>query len=217
LEDLEDPEGERDRGIKHMAIKIEKTFQVQEPLESVWAFISDPRKVANCLPGAQITETVDDRTFKGVIKIQVGPSVTDYKGQVHIERIDKEQHEIEFVGKGQDVRGKGSASMKMTGSVRALPDGNTEVGSVAEVNVVGLLAQMGGRMIQEVSNQMFAQFTANFTARLQQERTASGDPAAAQAGAEDAKPIQAVPILLSAARDSVAGSIRRMFKGSNEP
>jgi carbon monoxide dehydrogenase subunit G len=217
LEDLEDPEGERDRGIKHMAIKIEKTFQVQEPLESVWAFISDPRKVANCLPGAQITETVDDRTFKGVIKIQVGPSVTDYKGQVHIERIDNEQHEIEFVGKGQDVRGKGSASMKMTGSVRALPDGNTEVGSVAEVNVVGLLAQMGGRMIQEVSNQMFAQFTANFTARLQQERTASGDPAAAQAGAEDAKPIQAVPILLSAARDSVAGSIRRMFKGSNEP
>jgi uncharacterized protein len=216
LEDLEDPEGERDRGIKHMAIKIEKTFQVQESLESVWAFISDPRKVANCLPGAQITETVDDRTFKGVIKIQVGPSVTDYKGQVHIERIDNEQHEIEFVGKGQDVRGKGSASMKMTGSVRSLPDGHTEVGSVAEVNVVGLLAQMGGRMIQEVSNQMFAQFTANFTARLQRERTASGDPVAAQAGAEDAKPIQAVPILLSAARDSVAGSIRRMFKGSDE-
>jgi uncharacterized protein len=217
LEDLEDPEGERDRGIEHMAIKIEKTFQVNEPLESVWAFISDPRKVANCLPGAQITETVDDRTFKGVIKIQVGPSVTDYKGQVLIERIDNEKHEIELVGKGQDVRGKGSASMKMTGKARSLPDGNTEVATVAEVNVVGLLAQMGGRMIQEVSNQMFTQFTANFTARLQQERTASGDPAAAHAVAEDAKPIQAVPVLLSAARDSVAGSIRRMFKGSDEP
>jgi uncharacterized protein len=200
-----------------MAIKIEKTFQVKEPLESVWAFISDPRKVANCLPGAQITETVDDRTFKGVIKVQVGPSVTDYKGQVHIERLDNEKREIELVGKGQDVRGKGSASMKMTGKVRSLPDGNTEVASVAEVNVVGLLAQMGGRMIQEVSNQMFAQFTANFTARLQQERTPSGDPAAAQGGAEDVKPIQALPVLLSAARESVAGSIRRIFKGSDEP
>jgi uncharacterized protein len=200
-----------------MAIKIEKTFHVQEPLDSVWAFISDPRKVANCLPGAQITETVDDRTFKGVIKIQVGPSVTDYKGQVLIERLDNEKHEIELVGKGQDVRGKGSASMKMTGTVRSLPDGNTEVATVAEVNVVGLLAQMGGRMIQEVSNQIFAQFNANFSARLQQERTASGNPAAARAGAEDAKPIQAVPVLLSAARDSVAGSIRRLFKGSDEP
>jgi uncharacterized protein len=200
-----------------MAVKIEKTFQVREALDSVWAFISDPRKVANCLPGAQITETVDDHTFKGVIKVQVGPSVTDYKGQLHIERVDNEKHEIELVGKGQDIRGKGSASMKMTGKVRSLPDGNTEVASVAELNVVGLLAQMGGRMIQEVSNQMFAQFTANFTARLQQGRTASGDPAAAHAGEEDAKPIQAMPILLSAARDSVAGSIRRMFKGSDEP
>jgi len=212
-----------------MAIKIEKTFQVQEPLESVWAVISDPRKVANCLPGAQITETVDDRTFKGVIKVQVGPSVTDYRGQVYVERLDNEQHEIELLGKGQDIRGKGSASMKMTGKVRSLPDGNTEVASIAEVNVVGLLAQMGGRMIQEVSNQMFAQFTANFTARLQQERSPS---TTAQAGGEDAKPIQAVPVLLTAARESVAGnfhivlvlvlavvlgvSIRRIFKGSDD-
>jgi uncharacterized protein len=200
-----------------MAIKIEKTFQVKEPLERVWAFISDPRKVAHCLPGAQITETVDDRTFKGAIKVQVGPSVTDYKGQIHIERLDNEKREIELVGKGQDVRGKGSASMKMTGTVRSLPDGNTEVASVAEVNVVGLLAQMGGRMIQEVSNQMFAQFTANFTARLQQESAQSGDPATAQPGAEAVKPIQALPVLLSAARESVAGSIRRIFKGSDEP
>ena len=110
-----------------MAIRIEKTFQLQEPLESVWKFLSDPKKVANCVPGAQITEAVDDRTYKGVIKVQVGPSVTDYKGQVHIERLDEQNHEIEIVGKGQDVRGKGSASMKMTGKVRALPDGSTEV------------------------------------------------------------------------------------------
>jgi uncharacterized protein len=48
-----------------MAIRTEKTFEVQEPLERVWKFISDPRKVVNCLAGAQITEAVDDRTFKG--------------------------------------------------------------------------------------------------------------------------------------------------------
>jgi carbon monoxide dehydrogenase subunit G len=199
-----------------MAIRIEKTFQVPEPLESVWAFIRDPRKVAHCLPGAQITEALDDRTFKGLIKVQVGPSVTDYKGQVQIERLDDQNHEIELVGKGQDVRGKGSASMKMTGKVQSLPDGSTEVASIAEVTVVGLLAQMGGRMIQEVSNKMFAEFSANFAARLQQERAPSSDPATGQPATEEAKPIQALPILLSAARESVAGSIRRIFKGSDE-
>jgi uncharacterized protein len=200
-----------------MAIRIEKTFQVEEPLESVWNFISDPRKVANCLPGAQITEAVDDRTFKGVIKVQVGPSVTDYKGQVNIERLDNEKHEIEMVGKGQDIRGKGSASMKMTGKVQSLPNGSTEVASVAEVNVVGLLAQMGGRMIQEVSNQMFAAFSSNFADRLRQERVSSSDPAQASSATEEVKPIQALPVLLSAARDSVVGSVRRILKGPDQP
>jgi uncharacterized protein len=199
-----------------MAIRIEKTFQVQEPLESVWKLISDPRKVANCLPGAQITEAVDDRSFKGVIKVQVGPSVTDYKGQVQIERLDHEKHEIELLGKGQDIRGKGSASMKMTGKVQSLPDGTTEVVSVAEINVVGLLAQMGGRMIQEVSNQMFAAFSSNFVARLQQERVSSSDPAQAPSATEEVKPIQALPVLLSAARESVAESVRRIFKSPDQ-
>ena len=94
-----------------MAIKIEKTFQVNEPIDQVWNFLSDPRKVASCVPGAEITEAVAERTYKGSIRVQVGPSVTDYKGQVQIVRLDAQNHEIELVGKGQDVRGKGSASM----------------------------------------------------------------------------------------------------------
>ena len=198
-----------------MAIRIEKTFQVQEPIESVWKFISDPRKVANCLPGAQIIETVDDRTFKGVIKVQVGPSVTDYKGQVHIERLDDQQHEIELVGKGQDIRGKGSASMKMTGKVQSLPDGSTEVASVAEVNVVGLLAQLGARMIQEVSNKMFAEFTSNLRLRLEQERIPSGDLGKTQNTAEEPEPIKALPLVASVVRDSAVRFVRGIFKGPN--
>jgi carbon monoxide dehydrogenase subunit G len=198
-----------------MAIRIEKTFQVQEPLESVWKFLSDPRKVANCVPGAQITEAVDDRTYKGVIKVQVGPSVTDYKGQVHIERLDEQNHEIEIVGKGQDVRGKGSASMKMTGKVRSLPDGSTEVASVSEINVVGLLAQLGARMINEVSNKMFAEFTSNLRARLQQERVPASDPAKGQITTEEPRPIKALPIVLSVLRESVVRFFRRVFKGSD--
>ena len=199
-----------------MAIRTEKTFEVQEPLERVWKFISDPRKVVNCFPGAQIIEAVDDRTFKGVIKIQVGPRVTAYNGQVQIERLDDQKHEIEFLGKGEDIRGKGSASVKMMGRVQSLPNGSTEVVSVAEVNVVGLLAQMGGRMIQEVSNQIFDAFNSNFAARLQQERVSSSDLAQTPIATGEVKPIQALPMILSAARESVAGSVRRIFKGRDQ-
>jgi uncharacterized protein len=179
-----------------MALKIEKTFQVNEPVEKVWDFLSDPRKVATCVPGAQITEQVDEKTYKGAISVKVGPSVTDYKGDVQIVRQDNQNHEIEILGKGQDVRGRGSASMKMTGKLRALDSGGTEVVSTSELNVVGILAQMGSRVISEVSNIMFGEFAKNFQARLAQ----PVDTPEAAAEAASTKPISAASVAWQAAK-----------------
>jgi uncharacterized protein len=176
-------------------MRIDKTFQVKEPVEKVWSFLSDPRKVAGCVPGAQITEQVDDKTYKGAISVKVGPSVTDYRGEVQIVRLDPQNHEIEILGKGQDVRGRGSASMKMTGKLRALTDGGTEVTSISELTVVGILAQMGSRVISEVSNIMFGEFTKNFQARLSQPDDAEEAPADVAV-----KPISATSLAWQAAK-----------------
>jgi uncharacterized protein len=174
-----------------MAMQIEKTFQVEEPVDQVWALLSDPRRVAACVPGASITEQVDEKTYKGTISVKVGPSVTDYKGELQIVRLDPENHEIEIVGKGQDVKGRGSASMRMTGKARSLDSGGTEVTGVSEVNVVGILAQMGARVINEVSNVIFAQFIKNFQAQLRQP---------ADAGTTEAKPLSAAAVAWAAAK-----------------
>src|SRR6516165_615800 len=179
-----------------MALKIEKSFDVKEPLEKVWAFLSDPRKVATCVPGAQITDQVDEKTYKGTIKVKVGPSVTDYSGEVQVVRLDSQNHEIEILGKGQDVRGRGSASMKMTGKLRALDGGGTEVTSISELNVVGILAQLGSRVITEVSNIMFAEFTRNFQTQLEGLATASQPAAEATA-----KPISAISLAWQAIKE----------------
>lgn len=187
-----------------MPIKIEKSFQTPESADEVWKILGDVRAVAGCVPGAQITEAIDDRTYKGVIKVKLGPSVSDYKGEAHIERLDDQNREIEVIGKGQDVRGKGSASMKMTGRVRDLPEGGSEVITISELNVIGILAQMGSRMIQEVANQMFEQFTKNLRQRLQQ--LASG---ASSGSPEEVKPIDAG----SAAVSAVLRPLGRLFKG----
>jgi carbon monoxide dehydrogenase subunit G len=176
-----------------MAIQIEKTFQVKEPVEKVWSFLSDPRRVAACVPGAQITEQVDENNYKGTIRVKVGPSVTDYKGDVQIVRLDSQNHEIEILGKGQDMRGRGSASMKMTGKLRALDSSSTEVTSISELTVVGILAQMGSRVIQEVSNIMFGEFTKNFQVQL-------ANPAAPAVAEAAAKPINATSLAWEAAK-----------------
>lgn len=180
-----------------MALKIEKTFQVKESVDKVWTFLSDPRKIAVCVPGAQITEQVDEKTYNGAVSVKVGPSVTDYKGEVQIVRLDPQNHEIEILGKGQDVRGRGSASMKMTGKLRSLDDGGTEVTSISELNVVGILAQMGSRVISEVSNIMFGEFTKNFQARLAQHADA---PEAATEAAASGKPISVASVAWQATK-----------------
>src|SRR5277367_5143278 len=174
-----------------MAVQIEKTFQVKEPVEQVWVLLSDPRRIAICVPGPKITEQVNEKTYKGTISVKVGPSATDYKGELEIVRLDHENHEIEILGKGQDVRGRGSASMRMKGRLCSLEDGGTEVTSVSEVNVVGILAQMGSRVISEVSNIMFQQFTKNFQAQLRQP---------ADTAAQEAKPISAASLAWAAAK-----------------
>jgi len=202
-----------------MAVRIEKTFQVREPIDKVWTLLSDPRNVAGCVPGAQITEAVDERTFKGSVRIKVGPSLTNYKGDVRFERLDAATHEMELIGKGQDVSGRGSASMKMTGRLRSLPDGGTEVATVAEVNVVGILAQLGGRIINDVSDVMFGEFTKRFQQQLEQPAelapVTTPQPAAEPPPAPE--PVNAPAIFFKALRAAILRFFRRLFGGSASP
>jgi carbon monoxide dehydrogenase subunit G len=159
-----------------MEIKLEDAFTIDEPIEKVWEFLSDPRQVAPCLPGAEILEVVSDTQYKGAVKLKLGPFSTQFKGEVVIEHMDAASHEIRMVGKGKDARGTGSAAMVITGKLKALPDGGTEMTSQSELTINGKLAQFGSRMIQDVSKSMFRQFTENFRARL---KGGEGAPAAA--------------------------------------
>ena len=91
--------------------------------------------------------------------------------------------------------------MKMTGKLRALPDGGTEVAGISEITITGLLAQFGSRVVEEVSNQMFAQFTSS----LQQSLQATGNPASVD---EKTKPLRALPLVLAAIRNMIQKFLR---------
>ena len=142
-----------------MGIQIEKSFAVKAPQEAVWAFLTDPYRVARCLPGAAITEKLDEQSYAGTITVKVGPVTAGYRGKMRFERLDQAAGEAEIVGSGQETRGKGGADMKMKSRVTGLPDGTTQVNVVSDVNVVGALAQFGRGMIQDVSDQLFQKFS----------------------------------------------------------
>lgn len=142
-----------------MGMEITKSFVVKAPAAAVWEFLTDPYRVGRCLPGAAITDKVDDQTYTGTITIKVGPVTASYRGKMKFERLDPVAMEADIAASGQETKGKGGADMRMKSRVVAKGPAETEVTVVSDVNVMGVLAQFGRGMIQDVSDQLFQKFT----------------------------------------------------------
>jgi uncharacterized protein len=162
-------------------MKIEHKCSIHAPPQHVWAFLIDPYQVASCLPGATITEKVDDQTYRGTITVKVGPVMATYKGRLCFERLAPDSYEAEITGQGQEEKGKGGAEMRMESRLYALESGGTEVTISAEVNLIGLLAQFGRGVIQDVSDHLFQQFTTSMKSKLEASSPADQPPPPTQA------------------------------------
>jgi carbon monoxide dehydrogenase subunit G len=160
-----------------VAIDIRETFSVRAPIDLVWRFLLDPNQVAPCMPGAELDEIVDERTFNGTVKIKVGAITTRYKGKVQLTEVDPVARHIEMTAEGRETGG-GTAKGSMVADMRSLPDGLTEVVATASVDLTGKIVQVGRGMIQGVSHQLFLQFVAAVQSHL--------EPLAASAAAEAA-------------------------------
>jgi carbon monoxide dehydrogenase subunit G len=197
-----------------MGIQIEKTFTIRAPADQVWAFLTDPYRVARCLPGAAITEKLDEQSYAGTITVKVGPVTAAYRGKMRFERLDEAAGEAEIVGSGQETRGKGGADMKMKSRVAGLPDGSTQVNVVSDVNVVGALAQFGRGMIQDVSDQLFQKFSDAMRRELE---TPAAAPAAAAAAAETPPPQPAADAVLDVGSIGAAAAGRAAGRTLRSP
>jgi len=157
-----------------VGIPIEKSFVVDAPAAAVWELLTDPARVASCLPGAAITGKEDDKTWVGTMTVKVGPVTASYRGKIRFERLDAVAREAEIAASGQETRGKGGADMRMKSRVVERGPAETEVTIVSDVNVVGVLAQFGRGMIQDVSDQMFLKFTEAMRRQLAAPAVAGG-------------------------------------------
>ena len=187
-----------------MKTTINKTFQIERPINEVWDFLSDPNKIVTCVPGAKLTETIDDQNYKGTVTMKIGPVVTSFNGQITLTNLDEANHEMEINGKGVDTKGKGSADMVLTGKLVDNGDQTTEVTNNMEISITGKLAQFGSRMIVDVSDQVFKQFLSNFKSQM---LAIAADPAAPPPPVEEAEPLNAVSLFFS----MIWASIQKLF------
>ena len=151
-----------------MAVAIEQRFVLDASRDLVWSLLTDPSRIVGCLPGAALTSRLDDRTYEGTITVKVGLVTASYKGRIRFERLDAVAGETELFGQGQEVKGKGSAEMRMRCHLQTASPGKTAVLVHSELTLTGLLAQFGRGMIQEVSDRMLQQFTTQMRSVLEQ-------------------------------------------------
>ena len=145
-----------------MEVKLDKRYPVQASVDQAWAVLADVRATAACMPGAQITEQLDDTHYKGTVKSKVGPAVMSFGGDIEILALDAASKAMTMLGKGADKSGS-SASMTLAAKVEpGDAPGNSVLAGVATIVVSGKLAQFGSRLLVPVSDAMLAQFADNF-------------------------------------------------------
>ncbi len=148
-----------------MEVKLDKNYPLAVDAGRAWAILRDVQTVAGCMPGASITEKVSDTSYKGGVKVKVGPAVAQFGGLVDVLSVDEGLRKVVLRGKGAD-KGGSSASMDLTATIEADPDNpmQSTLRGEAAVIVNGKFAQFGGRLMVQVSDMILSQFVDNFRA-----------------------------------------------------
>ena len=134
-------------------MQLENSFAVSAPPDRVFAYLLDVNKVVGCVPGAELVETVDSSTFKGKVKVKVGPITVAYSGTARIADRDDAARSATLEAEGRETTGPGSARAKAHMRVEA--DGAGSVVKITtEYSVAGRVAQFGRGVMEDVSRRI---------------------------------------------------------------
>jgi carbon monoxide dehydrogenase subunit G len=146
-------------------VKFENTFEVDAPIDEVYATLLDVERVAPCVPGAEVLEKTGDDAYQVAIKVKVGPISMTYRGNVEIVERDEANHSAVMRARARETRGQGTADARVTLSL--VEDGSKTKGTmVSDVQLAGRAAAMGRGIIQDVSAKLITTFSENLEAML---------------------------------------------------
>jgi len=177
-------------------------FTVAVPVEDAWRILTDVERIAPCLPGAQLQEIEGD-TYRGIVKVKVGPIQAQFKGQANFIERDDIAHKVVLKGEGRDTTGKGNASAIITAEMTAVDASNTAVTVNTDLSVTGKVAQFGRGAMADISDKLLAQFVVNLNALIAEQPATAAAPSAAPEPTEGVRTIESAEVapldLLSAA------------------
>jgi uncharacterized protein len=138
-------------------VLVENEFTSPAPVDHLWAYLLDVERVAPCLPGAELTETIDDRNWKGKVLMKLGPVSLSFAGSVAMDERDDVGHRVVLHANGMEQKGKGAANAIVTSWLEP-GDGVTTVKMLADITLTGPVAQLSRGLLPDISKKLTQQF-----------------------------------------------------------
>jgi carbon monoxide dehydrogenase subunit G len=189
-------------------VEFDNSFEVPLRPAEAWPLLMDIRRIAPCMPGAEVTEAIDDKTYKGRIAVRLGPVALAFAGVIRFEDLDAVNYTARIKAQGSDAKGRGAANA--TASFRLEPaGGGSKVLVHTDLALSGAVAQYGRGVgiIQATAAQIMNQFAANLKAQIVERGPVA---APAQPPPAAGRPISGFSLIAKVIWNAVASLFRRM-------
>jgi uncharacterized protein len=182
-------------------MQLENSFEVAASRDTAWNLLMDVPRVVPCMPGAQLTETVDDSNWKAKVSVKLGPIALQFDADVARTEVDTDDNRVVLTTNAREVRGRGGARATIQSQLTELGATQTRVDVVTDLSLSGSVAQYGRGIVQDVAGQMVGKFADCLQKQL------VGSEEEAQAAVEQAsKPISGLRLGGEAATRAILGS-----------
>jgi xanthine dehydrogenase YagT iron-sulfur-binding subunit len=135
-------------------IHVELSSELAAAPDDVRRVLADVRVLAGCLPGAELTEDLGDRWYRGRARVALGPIKLSFVSVAHV--VEHERDHIRVLAQGEDAGGG-----RAQADIRLRVDGlgsESQLTADARVFLTGRIAQFGRSLAGDVSRRMFEQF-----------------------------------------------------------
>ncbi len=191
-------------------MEFDNSFEVPLPMAEAWTVLMDIERIVPCVPGAELTEIIDQDNFKGKISVRLGPVALTFAGRATFEDRDEQAYSARLKAQGSDSKGRGGANADVTFRLVSAGDAATSVEIHTNLQLSGSVAQYGRGvgMITDVASQIIGKFADC----LRDQVANAGSPAETEAATpSQAAPVSVTSVGLRALWNAVVRSIKRMF------
>jgi carbon monoxide dehydrogenase subunit G len=135
-------------------MKLEGAYEVPAPRTKVWDAFQDPEQLKQAIPGCEKLDALGPDEYKATMKVGVGGVKGTFEGKVRLsDKNPPDSYRMSVEGSGGPGFIRGDTIITLTDN-----GAGTRVSYTADVQVGGLIASVGQRMLGGVAKMMADKF-----------------------------------------------------------